>query len=299
LPSSRANRRGIIALVVGMAGYTVNDTFVKFVAQSYPVGEVIFIRGILTNLLLGAIIVWAGLLPEMTRATDRRVTARAIADGLASGLYIIALSRMPMADIAAVLLLAPLLLTAMAVFFYGEIVGWRRWTAVMIGFTGTLFVVKPTPATFDAWAVVALMAAFASAGRDLLTRRIDPSIPTLILTFMGSIAVTIAGLMLAGAEDWRMPALRDIALLGMAAAFLAFGAYFVALAFRGVDVSVVAPFRYTLLLWAGIAGFLTFGEIPDGWAALGAALIAGSGLYVLHRDAVRRRKSREVIQSFN
>jgi drug/metabolite transporter (DMT)-like permease len=290
LPSSRANRRGIIALVVGMAGYTVNDTIVKFVAQSYPVGEVIFLRGILTNLLLGAVIVGAGLLPEMSRATDRRVSGRAIADGLASALYVIALARMPMADLAAVLLLAPLLLTGMAVFFYAEVVGWRRWTAVVVGFVGTLFVVKPTPATFDAWAFVALAAAFASAARDLFTRRIDPSIPTLILTFMGSVAVTVAGLMLAGAEDWRMVAPPDVALLGVAAAFLAFGAYFVALAFRGVDVSVVAPFRYTLLLWAGIAGFVTFGEIPDTWAALGAVLIVVSGLYALHRDAVRRRE---------
>jgi drug/metabolite transporter (DMT)-like permease len=289
LPSSRANRRGIIALVIGMAGYTVNDALVKLVAQSYPVGEVIFIRGILTTLLLGAIILGAGLLPDMRRATDRHVVARAIADGLASVLYIVALARMQMADLAAVLLLTPLLLTAMAVLFYGEIVGWRRWTAVAVGFGGTLFIVKPTPAMFDAWALVALVAAFASASRDLLTRQTDQTIPTLILTLMGSIAVTIGGLMLVVTEEWRMLASRDLALLAVAAGFLAFGTYFVALAYRGVDISVVAPFRYTLLLWAAIAGFLVFGELPDRWAAFGALLIVGSGLYALHRDAVRRR----------
>ncbi len=298
MPSSRANRRGIIALVIGMAGYTVNDALVKLVAQSYPVGEVIFIRGILTTLLLGAIILGAGLLPDMRRATDRHVVARAIADGLASVLYIVALARMQMADLAAVLLLTPLLLTAMAVLFYGEIVGWRRWTAVAVGFGGTLFIVKPTPAMFDAWALVALVAAFASASRDLLTRQTDQTIPTLILTLMGSIAVTIGGLMLVVTEEWRMLASRDLALLAVAAGFLAFGTYFVALAYRGVDISVVAPFRYTLLLWAAIAGFLVFGELPDRWAAFGALLIVGSGLYALHRDAVRRRQNR-LTQTFN
>jgi drug/metabolite transporter (DMT)-like permease len=289
VPSSRANRRGIIALVVGMAGYTVNDTLIKFVAQSYPVGEAILVRGVLTTLLLGALIAWAGQLPAMRRATERPVIIRAIADGVASVLYIVALARMQMADLAAVLLLAPLLITGMAVIFYGEKVGWRRWTAVMVGFAGTLFIVKPTPDLFDAWALVALIGAFASAARDLLTRQIDQAIPTLIVTFMGSIAVTLGGCLLAPAEEWRMLAASDLALLALAACFLAFGTFFVALAFRGVDVSVVAPFRYTLLLWAAIAGFIAFGEIPDRWAALGAALIVASGLYALHREALRRR----------
>jgi drug/metabolite transporter (DMT)-like permease len=298
LPSSRDNRRGIVALTIGMAGYTVNDAIIKLVAQSLPTGEVIFVRGVVTTLLLGAIIVFAGLLPDMHRASERPVVTRAIADGFASVLYIVALTRMQMADVAAVLLLAPLLLTAMAVLFHAEVVGWRRWTAVIVGFAGTLFIVKPTPGMFDAWALVALAGAGASAARDLLTRRIDQLIPTLVLTFIGSIAVTIGGLILAVTEDWWMPAPRDLALLTVASGFLAFGAYFVARAFRGVDVSVVAPFRYTLLLWAAIAGFLVFGEIPDRWAAIGAALIVASGLYVLHRDAVRRREER-VAQTFN
>jgi drug/metabolite transporter (DMT)-like permease len=298
LPSSRANRRGVIALVIGMAGYTVNDAFVKLVAQSYPVGEVIFIRGVLTTLVLGAIIAGAGLLPDMRRTTDRHVVWRAVADGAASVLYVVALAHMQMADLAAVLLLAPLLLTAMAVLFYGEIVGWRRWTAIAVGFGGTLFVVKPTPAMFDAWALIALAASFASASRDLLTRQTDQTIPTLILTLAGSIAVAIGGLALVVNEEWRMLAPRDLALLALAAAFLAFGSYLVALAYRGVDISVVAPFRYTLLLWAAIAGFLVFGELPDRWAAFGAMLIVASGLYALHRDAVRRRQNR-VGESFN
>jgi len=298
LPSSRANRRGVIALVIGMAGYTVNDAFVKLVAQSYPVGEVIFIRGVLTTLVLGAIIAGAGLLPDMRRTTDRHVVWRAVADGVASVLYVVALAHMQMADLAAVLLLAPLLLTAMAVLFYGEIVGWRRWTAIAVGFGGTLFVVKPTPAMFDAWALIALAASFASASRDLLTRQADQTIPTLILTLAGSIAVAIGGLALVATEEWRMLPPRDLALLALAAAFLAFGSYLVALAYRGVDISVVAPFRYTLLLWAAIAGFLVFGELPDRWAAFGAMLIVGSGLYALHRDAVRRRQNR-VGETFN
>jgi drug/metabolite transporter (DMT)-like permease len=298
LPSSRANRRGVIALVIGMAGYTVNDAFVKLVAQSYPVGEVIFIRGVLTTLVLGAIIAGAGLLPDMRRTTDRHVVWRAVADGVASVLYVVALAHMQMADLAAVLLLAPLLLTAMAVLFYGEIVGWRRWTAIAVGFGGTLFVVKPTPAMFDAWALIALAASFASASRDLLTRQTDQTIPTLILTLAGSIAVAIGGLALVVTEEWRMLAPRDLTLLALAAAFLAFGSYLVALAYRGVDISVVAPFRYTLLLWAAIAGFVVFGDLPDRWAAFGAVLIVASGLYALHRDAVRRRQNR-VGETFN
>lgn len=290
MANTRANRRGIAALVVGMAAFTVNDALVKFVARHYPVGEIIFARGVMAVALIGTVLVARGYLTMVRVAAGGAVLLRSVFDALASGLFIAALVHMPIAELSAVALASPLLLTAMAVVLHREPVDARRWAAIALGFAGTLLVVKPTPATFDAWALVGLAAAFGSAARDLTTRRIDPGTPTMVISFAGAIAVTLAGLMFAVAEDWRAIAAGDLALLAVAAGFLGVGTYLLVLAFRGVDLSAVAPFRYMLLLWAAIAGYVGFGEIPDRWAMAGATLIVASGLYVLHRDAARRRE---------
>ena len=159
-----------------------------------------------------------------------------------------------------------------------------------MGFAGAMFVVKPTPSAFDVWAVVAIAAATSSALREMLTRRIDRSVPTVVIAFMGSIGILVAGALFAATGEWRPIPARDLAMLAGAAIFVGIATYSIALAFRGVDLSVVAPFRYSYLITSAIAGYLVFNELPDRWSAAGAVLIVGSGLYALHREAVRRRE---------
>jgi drug/metabolite transporter (DMT)-like permease len=121
------------------------------------------------------------------------------------------------------------------------------------------------------------------------TRNIDHSVPTIVIAFWGAIAITIFGGAFAVSEEWRTVALGDLAQLFVASIFVGIAIYLMALGFRGVDLSVVAPFRYSYLLTSAVGGYIVFRELPDGWSALGAALIVGSGLYALHREAVRRR----------
>jgi drug/metabolite transporter (DMT)-like permease len=280
LTPTGANRRGIVALVAGMATFSVNDAVVKYVAREYPMGEVIFVRGIMAVVLVGAMVIARGYLTHLRAAASGRVVLRSLLEAVASALFIAALVRIRIADISAIVLISPLILTAMSVAFFHEQVGPRRWAAIAIGFLGTLLVVKPTPAAFNAWALLGLASAFASAARDLTTRRIDAGVPTLVISFSGSIAVMLSGLALGAFEQWPAMAAPELALLAVAAGFLGVGTYLMVLAFRGVDISVVAPFRYMLLLWAAIAGYVAFGEIPDRWAIFGAALIVASGVYV-------------------
>ena len=292
MPSSRDNSRGILALVAGTAAFTVNDTVVKLVTRALPAGEVIFVRGLFTAALLGAIVVALGYHRALPHAFTPTVIGRALLDTASSVLFVLALAHMRIADVSAVVLAVPLILTAASVVLYREHVGWRRWSAVIVGFIGVLLVVKPTPAGFDAWALVALASAFASAGRDLVTRRIGAAVPSLTITFIGACVVALAGLLMMPVETWRAPSDAELGWLALSACFLGLATFFVTRAFRGVDISVVAPFRYTLLIWAITAGYVVFGELPDLWAMAGAVLIVGSGLYVLHREAIRRRLER-------
>jgi drug/metabolite transporter (DMT)-like permease len=285
-----ANQGGIVALVCGMTAYTVNDAMVKSIAHRYPIGEVIFVRGVMTALLIGAAVLMLGHGREIGKAISKPLLARSTFDGLSTACFIAALVHMKLADLAAMLQVSPLILTALSVLFYRETVGWRRWTAILIGFAGAMFVVKPTTSAFDIWALVAIAAATSSALREMLTRRIDRSIPTVVIAFYGSLGILIAGALFAATGEWRPIPVQDFALLAGAAVFVGIATFMIALAFRGVDLSVVAPFRYSYLITSAIAGYIVFNELPDGWSVFGTALIVGSGLYALHREAVRRRE---------
>jgi drug/metabolite transporter (DMT)-like permease len=291
MSSSRANRRGIIALVVALGAFSTNDALVKLVARSYPPGEVILVRGLMAVLVIAVFLAMLGQAPMLRQAIGRRILARSLLDALGAVLFITALVHMGLAELSAVLLVSPLLMTAMSVLLNHETVGWRRWTAITVGFIGTLFVVKPTPSAFDVWALLGLGAAIAAAARDLMTRHIDPGVPATIISLSASVAVTLVGLLLGIGESWRMMALSDIALVAAAAGFLGAGTYLVVIAFRDSEISLVAPFRYTLLLWSGLAGYVVFGELPDRFAIIGGVLIAASGLYALHRERIRRREN--------
>ena len=171
-----------------------------------------------------------------------------------------------------------------------EEVGWRRWTAIVVGFLGTLLMIKPTPGAFNAWALLGVATAFAGVARDMITRQLDPRIPSIMISFLAAFGSMIIGPIMGLFEEWRPMALFDVGMLAISATFVASGHFLVVVAFRGgVDVAAIAPFRYTLLIFAGVCGYLAFGEVPDRFAIAGSLLIVGSGLYALHREVVRRR----------
>jgi drug/metabolite transporter (DMT)-like permease len=273
------NQRGIIAICACMASYTVNDVLVKQILRDYPAGEVIFVRGLMCVFLIGAAAVALGHAVMLRTAMSRLLAARSACDGLSTVGFIAALAHMPLANLAAVLQIAPLMITALSVAFYREVVGWRRWTAIMVGFCGALLVIKPIPSQFNIWAIVGAASALFAALRELQTRRIGRGFPAIVVAFWASVAITLCGAFFIAVEQWKMFTPGDLFQLFVAAVFVGIAIYLLAVGFRDVDLSVVAPFRYAYLLTSGIAGYLVF-----------RVLIVGSGIYILHREAVRRRR---------
>lgn len=289
LSSLTNNQRGIAAVVGCMMAYTVNDVLVKQLLRTYPVGETIFIRGVMCSLLIGAVAIALGNARYFRTTMSPLLASRSLCDGLSTAGFIAALAHMHMANISAVLQIAPLIITAISVVLYKEVVGWRRWSAIGVGFAGALLVVKPIPSEFDIWAMVAAASALAAAVREIQNRQIGAAAPALVIAFWGAVGIMVCGATFVFFEDWRAFALPDLFQLFVAAAFVSTAIYLLALAFRDVDLSVVAPFRYTYLLTSALGGFLVFREVPDIWTVAGAVLIVGSGVYLLHREAVRRR----------
>jgi drug/metabolite transporter (DMT)-like permease len=285
------NRRGIIAFTAACGLFTVADTVSKLGSLYYPTGEVLFARAMASMVCIGVVVLWTQKTTWLRYTTNRYVLLRAVLDALSNVVFILALSHMRIADLLAVNLVSPLLLTLVLVCFFGERIGWRRWSAILVGFAGVLLIVRPSPDSMNDWALLGLVSAACSAVRDVVTRRIDPAIPTLAVAFVSIVAVALAALLMAPVfnQEWRVPSLGYVALFAGGGLFLSIGSTLAVSAFRNSDISVVAPFRYSLLIWGALAGYLTFGEVSDLQSLLGALLIVLSGIYSLHRERVRHR----------
>ena len=200
------------------------------------------------------------------RIASRIVLGRTACDGLAMVLFTTALNSYAARGASAINLVSPLIITAAAVIFFTEEVGWRRWTAIAVGFIGTLLIVKPIPSAFNAWAMLGVATAFAGVARDMITRHLDPGIPSLVISFMaalGSMVIgPIMGLFEVAADG--VVRRRDAGDLGDVRCERPFpGGHGVP---RRRRCPAIAPFRYTLLIWAGVCGYLAFGEVPDRFA---------------------------------
>ena len=285
----RANRRGILAMTAAMACFIANDSLVKYASQSMPTAQLIFVRGVMATLLVLAVARGLGATRRIGDALSRPVLLRAAVDALATVLYLASLFELPIANATAINLASPLFIAVLAVLFLHEQVGWRRWAAIGVGFIGVLLVIQPRAQGFNVFALVCLAATVCHAVRDLLTRRIPAGIPSILITLTTAVAVTLLAGALSLVEGWRPFGLFEFALLALASVFLAGGYYAIIDAMRHGEVSLVAPFRYTGLLWALILGFLIWGDVPNALAWGGIALLVGSGLYVLHRERVRAR----------
>jgi drug/metabolite transporter (DMT)-like permease len=211
---------------------------------------------------------------------------RTTAEIIAAVLFLVALFNIPIANINAILQVVPLMVTAAAAVFLGEQVGWKRWLAIGIGFAGVLIVIRPGLAGFNVYSLLALASMFFITLRDMTTRVMPRNVPALLVALATGVAVCLTGPVIGvvSGEVWSLPSWRALALTAGAGAFL-IGGYLTAVDFmRHGDIAVVAPFRYSVILWAIIVGFIVWGEVPDELMLVGTAIIIATGISTFHRE---------------
>ena len=279
--SAAANRRGIVCMVGAMGCFVTNDALVKFASQSMPSAQLIFIRGFMSVLLVLAVAHALGATSRMREATRGWVAGRALVDATATMLYLGSLFHLPIGNATAINLAAPLFMTMFAALFMAERVRGARWLAVGFGFLGVLLVIQPRAEGFNAWALVCLLGTLFHAARDLMTRRIHAGIPSILITLSTAVAVTVVSGVGSLLQGWQPFGLFEFGLLALASVFLTGGYYFIISSMRHGEMTLVAPFRYSGLLFALVLGYLVWGEVPNTLAWFGIALLIASGLYVL------------------
>jgi drug/metabolite transporter (DMT)-like permease len=283
------NPRGITAMSAAMAVFVVNDALMKYATETLPVAQSIFVRGMLVTVFL---LVLAGLQRKLRywrTLFHPAVLVRGALETAGSFTYIATLVHIPLAIALAINMATPLVVLPFAVVLLAEQVGWRRWSALLVGFVGVLLVVQPGAGGINWWAVLAFASTFAFALRDVNTRRIPVAIPSVLVTaasaaFMGLCAggVTLV-------QGWQPMGLDHFVALTGAAVMVGIGMHLLVIATRIAEATVVAGFRYTALVWAVAIGWLVWGDLPGPLAWGGIALLIGAGLYASHRERVRHR----------
>jgi drug/metabolite transporter (DMT)-like permease len=216
------------------------------------------------------------------------IIVRVICEILAAATYITALGMMPIANASAILQSLPLVVTFGAALFFGEPVGWRRWSAVLVGLIGVMIIIRPGPEGFTAAALLCVASVLATTGRDLSTRSIAPEVPALMITVVTAVSVAIFGALLTPLlGGWQPVSTSSLSHIVLAAILVLVGYQTVIMAMRTGEISFVAPFRYTSLIFSALLGFLFFAELPDSWTLIGAAIVIASGLYTFYRETKR------------
>ena len=260
---------------------------IRYATRYVPTQEVAFFRNAFGLLALLPMLLRPGHAPLKTQQLPRYFVRSAI--GLGSMLCAFwALGHLPLAQAVSLSYSTPLFVTIAAVLWLGETVRVRRWAAVVVGFIGVLVIVRPGAEGFNQAALLALASVGFCTVRDLATRRIPKDLPTVFITLLTTVTVTTAGAaVLVPLGGWRPPSGQALGLLTFAAVLILIRYQCIIVSLRTGDISAVAPFRYTALLWAMLTGYLTFGHKPDGAMLAGATIIVASGLYAFYRERKR------------
>jgi drug/metabolite transporter (DMT)-like permease len=286
------NLTGILLMLAAMALFAVEDLFLKLAAAGLPVGQIVLVSG-----ALGAPVFWLmarrsgrGILVK--DALHPAVIARNIGEMTGAATYVAALAVVPLGTVAAVLQALPLAVTLGAALVFGDKVGWRRWTAISVGFAGVLLVIRPGGEGFQLETLLVLVSVAGIVLRDLASRAIPRSVTTSQVSCWGLMAVTVLGLgIIAVTGDARAVTGPEALVLLGAVVFGTAGYWAVTAASRTGEVAVVAPFRYSRLVFSMGLGVVFLAERPDALTLCGAALIVGSGLYAFARERRVKRAS--------
>ena len=293
------NLRGILLMVLARVVFAGSDTFTKLASSGLPVTEVVVLRNAISLPIISLLAWRLGGLRHAGAFRDRVVIGRSVLEGTGTIAFVAALPFITLGQSAVILLTVPIILVALSAAIYREDVGWRRWSAIVIGFFGVVLVANPFGGSVNPYLFVAQFTAITWAFRDLITARIGLRIPSVTVAMVNTIVVGLIAVPGALWEHWRAFGETELAYLLGAGVFVTVANYLYIAALRTGAISVVAPFRYTAAVWASLAGYIVWRDVPDLFGVAGTLLIIGSGLYTFYRelDVARAKRSAGLLWS--
>ena len=284
------NLKGILFMILAMAGFAFEDLFIKMLSTYFPITEVIIILGF-TGTVVFLIIALMQRAPIIHKdLLNKHVIIRTICELLGAVFFVTAIALTPLSSATAILQIAPLLVTIGAVIFFKEKVGWRRWTAVFIGFIGVLLIVRPGFEGFMPASIFALLGSVFLAARDLATRAMQVKLPSVTIALYAFIAFGISGILIIPFNSSMViPTSNQILYFIGASAFGVIAYYSLVISSRIGEMSVISPFRYSRIVFAMLLAIIILEENPDSLTIIGASIVVASGLYTFVRETVLKK----------
>ena len=279
------NFRGALIMMLCMSAFVLNDAFVRLAGDSLPLAQILFIRGIITTIVLLTFAIYGGAFSSTVSKKDKwRIFFRSIAEALTSYFFLTAVMNMPFANVTSILQILPMTVTLAAAFVFKEKVGVIRITLILMGFLGVVLIIDPSADGFNLYAIYALIAVFLITTRDLITRKISSSVPILLPTLSASIGVLLFSVFLSINTPFQPLNIQNSLFILLAAFFIIFGYYTAVLVMRSGEISFISPFRYSAILFALILGLIFFDEKPDKTAFFGIVIVMAAGIVLMMRN---------------
>ena len=284
--------KGAALMTACVSAYVINDAFMKLLFSEIALFQAVFLRSIITVPPI-LIMVWITkvAIRNLSKQDKRLILVRVGAEIFITITFLTALKHMPLANVTAILQALPLAITMAAALFLAEPVGWRRWSAILVGFVGVLIVVRPGLEGFNIYSLSAFMAIIFLTVREIATRKLTSEVPTITVVLSTAVGSALfAGIMMIGSEWDTVSAVSWLLILGAAVAIL-IATLLSVMAMRIGDIGFVSPFRYTSMLGAIGLGILMFGDWPDQPTLVGTVIIVSTGIYTFHREQKVSRKA--------
>ena len=282
--------KGMVLMLIGVGIITINDALMKLMNESLPLGQTLFLRSVFVGMMVLIFAYRSGGWHTLRVYDWRRQLTRGAILAASSWCFFYGLLKLPLAEVIAIASVGPLFLTMFAGPFLGETIGWRRWIAVGVGFVGAMVIIQPGGESFVWAAVFPLATAFLGAFRDIVQRQMSLSREsTVAILGVSTACVALSGLVTLPWQ-WVTPNLAQFALIVLAGMLMGTAHYLMIEALRLAEAGSIAPLRYTNFLWGSLWGFLIWGVLPVETTWIGVAIIAASGLYILHRETIRHRQ---------
>ena len=288
-PSTPPQLIGILTMSAAAAVFVGHDAVTKYLAERYPLGEIIFWRQLASAVLLTIYIWFAHGLKTVRPVNIGGQSLRAFAFVASTVLIAVSVAVLPLPLAVAIVFSSPLVVALLSATALGEPVGPRRWAAIIAGFIGVLVIVRPGGASFTWLLLIPVLAATASAVRDITTRRLHRTDSTYAILFWSNLAVLVCSV---GTVYWGwLPVTGfDAALIVLGGVLNTLAHFLTITALRYGEAAVVTPYRYTALVWAAIVGYLVWGDLPDEWTVAGAGIIVAAGVYLAMREGRAKAK---------
>lgn len=280
-----SNIKGAVLMTGCMLTYVINDAFMKLLFSEIALFQAIFLRSLITVLPI-LVMTWITkvAIRNLSYLNKRLLLARVSAEICATIAFLLALKHMPLANVTAILQALPLAITMAAALFLSEPVGWRRWIAILLGFTGVLIIVRPGLEGFNIYSLSALAAIFFITVREIFTRKLTSKVPTITVALSTVIGIGMfSGIMMIGTEWQPVSASSWLLILGAGVSVL-IATFLSVMAMQTGEISFVSTFRYTAMLGAIGVGILIFEDWPDQLTLVGTLIIVLTGIYSFHRE---------------